>query len=112
MEGKAYPKGWYHFPEYSQEYFKQLTAEQLVKRSDKKGFAKYEWEKVRDRNEALDLKVYNRAASIILGIDKLPISALQTQVESPDIKSNQDPMLLPEVSKNKKRKKRQDSFWD
>lgn len=66
--GQAAP-GYAHFPKYSPEFFKQLTAEQLVTKVVK-GYAKREWQKVRDRNEALDCHVYARAASIALGIDR------------------------------------------
>jgi phage terminase large subunit GpA-like protein len=58
-----------HFPEYNTEYFKQLTAEQLVTRI-LKGYPKRIWQKTRDRNEALDCRVYARAAAIALGIDR------------------------------------------
>jgi phage terminase large subunit GpA-like protein len=51
------------------EYFKQLTAEQLVTRIVK-GYPKRIWQKIRDRNEALDCRVYARAAAIALGIDR------------------------------------------
>lgn len=63
------PHGYMHFPEYAAEYFKQLTAEQLVTRIVK-GYPKREWQKTRDRNEALDCRVYARAAAIALGIDR------------------------------------------
>jgi phage terminase large subunit GpA-like protein len=58
-----------HFPEYSAEYFKQLTAEQLVTKIVK-GYPKRIWQKTRERNEALDCRVYARAAVIALGIDR------------------------------------------
>ncbi|MBR1734630.1 MAG: phage terminase large subunit family protein [Alphaproteobacteria bacterium] len=58
-----------HFPEYPTEYFKQLTAEQLVTQIVK-GYPKREWQKTRDRNEALDCRIYARAAAIALGIDR------------------------------------------
>jgi phage terminase large subunit GpA-like protein len=58
-----------HFPEYNTEYFKQLTAEQLITRIVK-GYPKRIWQKTRDRNEALDCRVYARAAAIALGIDR------------------------------------------
>ncbi len=58
-----------HFPEYATEYFKQITAEQLVTRIVK-GYPKREWQKTRDRNEALDCRIYARAAAIALGIDR------------------------------------------
>ncbi|WNF36419.1 phage terminase large subunit family protein [Bacillaceae bacterium IKA-2] len=56
--------GYCHFPKgsgYSQEYFNGLTAEKLVKRF-KQGIAYLVWKKVRERNEPLDLRVYNTAA--------------------------------------------------
>tara|TARA_B100001564_G_C20660853_1_gene681462 strand:+ start:426 stop:2318 length:1893 start_codon:yes stop_codon:yes gene_type:complete len=62
------PSGYCHFPKYDTEYFKQLTAEQLVTKIVK-GYPKREWQKVRERNEALDCRVYARAAAAALGID-------------------------------------------
>lgn len=70
QDGESVPHGFRHFPEYDAEYFKQLTAEELIKRVVK-GFTKFEWEKVRERNEALDTGVYNRAAAAFYGIDRL-----------------------------------------
>jgi len=52
------------------EWLKQLTAEQLVTVKNKRGFAKLEWQKLRERNEALDCRVYARAAAWILGADR------------------------------------------
>jgi phage terminase large subunit GpA-like protein len=46
---------------YDEEYFLQLTAEQLVTRY-KEGMPYTAWVRTRARNEALDLAVYNRAA--------------------------------------------------
>ena len=68
-EDGSIPYGYMHFPEYNTEYFKQLTAEQLVTKIVK-GYPKREWQKTRDRNEALDCRIYARAASIALGIDR------------------------------------------
>ena len=45
------------------EYFKQLTAEQLVTRIVK-GYPKREWQKTRDRNEVLDCRIYARAIAL------------------------------------------------
>src|SRR5262249_39730874 len=46
-----YPNGYCHFPKHSEEYFKMLTAEQLVTKTVK--FKRvYEWQKLRERNEA------------------------------------------------------------
>lgn len=60
--------GYCHFPTdkgYNREYFDGLTAEKLVKRY-KQGIPYRVWKKVRERNEPLDLRVYNTAALEIL----------------------------------------------
>lgn len=61
--------GFPHFPEYDEEYFKMLCSEELRKKKVK-GFDRWYWEKIRDRNEALDLFVMNRAAAYLIGIDR------------------------------------------
>ena len=63
-------RGACHFPQYGEEYFKQLTAERLVTRIVK-GFPRGSWEKEPGRrNEALDCRVYARAAAAIYGLDR------------------------------------------
>lgn len=64
----CYPPGYCHFPEYDEEYFKQLTAEHLFIRA---GIKRFEWKKVYERNEALDCRVYARAAATAVGLDRL-----------------------------------------
>ncbi|MCO5285196.1 MAG: phage terminase large subunit family protein [Chitinophagaceae bacterium] len=61
--------GYCHFPQYDENYFKGLTAEELVITKDKKGRDKQEWVKKYRRNEPLDVRIYNRAAAHIVGID-------------------------------------------
>jgi phage terminase large subunit GpA-like protein len=54
--------GFCHFPDtYTPEYFDMLTAEKAVPKFVK-GFKRIEWKKIRERNEALDCRVYNLAA--------------------------------------------------
>jgi phage terminase large subunit GpA-like protein len=67
--GIPFPPGYCHFPRYSEEYFKQITAEQLVAKLVK-GYRKLEWQKMRERNEALDCRVYARAAAARVGLDR------------------------------------------
>jgi len=64
-----YPACYCHFPEYPDEYFKMLTAEQLIRKTIR-GYSKYQWEKMRDRNEALDCRIYARAAAAVVGLDR------------------------------------------
>ena len=67
--GEPYPPGYCHFPQYGEEYFKQITAEQLVTRVVK-GYRRTEWQKTRDRNEAIDARSYARAAAAVYGMDR------------------------------------------
>ena len=69
--GATYPPGTIHLPGWADsEWLKQLVAEQLVTVKNKRGFAKLEWQKLRERNEALDARVYARAAAWIAGADR------------------------------------------
>lgn len=74
-QGFDYPPGYCHFPSggnYGDEHFKQLCAEQLVARRNRKtGRTKTEWQQLRPRNEALDCRVYARAAAWDLGLDRM-----------------------------------------
>jgi phage terminase large subunit GpA-like protein len=70
-QGVVHPDGFVHLPKgATAEWVKQLVAEQLVTVIDKRRFSKLEWRKLRDRNEALDLRVYARAALWVLGADR------------------------------------------
>lgn len=69
--GKLYPSGYCHFPQYDEEYFKQITAEQKVLEENSRGFEVYKWEKTRKDNHLLDCRVYNRAAAAMLQIDRM-----------------------------------------
>ena len=54
--GTDYPPGTLHVPGWiDSEWLKQLVAEQLVTVKNKRGFARLEWQKLRERNEALVL---------------------------------------------------------
>jgi phage terminase large subunit GpA-like protein len=64
-KGEEWPVGFCHFPAYGKEYFEQLTAEALITRTVA-GRRISKWEPIRDRNEALDCRVYARAAAASL----------------------------------------------
>lgn len=69
-DGEDWPEGYIHLPDtIDAEFCRQLTAEQLVSRVVK-GYRRHEWQKTRERNEALDCRVYARAASVAVGIDR------------------------------------------
>lgn len=69
-EHEKTPAGFCHFPEYDDEFFKMLTAEEMVTKTNAKGYPVNHWQKVRARNEALDCRIYARAAATFLGIDR------------------------------------------
>jgi phage terminase large subunit GpA-like protein len=65
-----FPSGFVHLPKIDGEFIQQLCAEQLITRRDRNGFPVREWQKVRERNEALDCYVYARAAAAAAGLDR------------------------------------------
>lgn len=68
--GKSNPPGYCHFPNYPEEYFKQLCSEQYVTKEIKVTRRVVgEWRKIRERNEVLDTRVYSRAAAALMNID-------------------------------------------
>jgi phage terminase large subunit GpA-like protein len=69
--GTAHPPGTIHLPAWAEsEWCKQFVAEQLVTVKTRRGFQRLEWQKLRERNEALDCRSYARAAAWIAGIDR------------------------------------------
>jgi phage terminase large subunit GpA-like protein len=67
----GFPAGYVHLPQGADaEWVRQLVAEQLVTVKTRRGFTRLEWQKLRERNEALDCRVYARAAAWIAGIDR------------------------------------------
>jgi phage terminase large subunit GpA-like protein len=69
--GATHPAGYIHLPAaIDTEWCKQLVAEQLVTVKTKRGFTRLEWQKLRERNEALDCRVYARAAAWVAGADR------------------------------------------
>lgn len=72
-EGARYPEGFCHFPKgpnYGDEHFRQLCAEQLSTIKDRRGRMRREWQQLRARNEALDCRVYAMAAAYDLGVHR------------------------------------------
>jgi phage terminase large subunit GpA-like protein len=87
--GEPFPAGYCHFPRYEEEYFRQLTAESLVKGH---------WVVAPNRrNEALDCRVYAHAAASIYGIDRFTEKhwrELEQLLPAPDAKT-ETPAPLP-----------------
>ena len=105
VEGAQEPYGFCYFPEYDQEYFRMLTGEEYITKIVK-GYKRGEWQKIRERNEALDCRVYARAAASVEGIDRFTEDTwanLENQVFEPTINGTTN--ITP------KRKKRDREGW-
>lgn len=108
------PTGFCHFPEYDEEYFKQITAEKVVARRNRKGFAITEWVKDRERNEALDCRIYARAAASMVGLDRVKENSLQKFRVAPIVNSGQvaDNKKELNIKSRERTPKRRESFWE
>jgi phage terminase large subunit GpA-like protein len=90
---EPFPPGFCHFCQMPDEFFKQLTAEQLVPKIVK-GYRRLEWVKMRERNEALDTRVYARAAAAQYGIDRFAErhwKSLEEQIGKPAFSTTEAP---------------------
>lgn len=77
--------GYHHFPmgdTFNEDYFSQLTAEACITEKVR-GVARRVWKKIRPRNEAWDIAVYNLAALYILNPSFPKLAARLGEVESP-----------------------------
>jgi phage terminase large subunit GpA-like protein len=106
------PVGWAHFPEYDEQWFQMLTAEELVRRKVR-GYTRFLWEKIRDRNEALDCRVYARAALWAIGaqrwkperweLERLRVAPLPAPAPAAATPSVTTPELVPRARRARNR---------
>jgi terminase, large subunit len=69
--GAVTPPGYCHFPAYGEDYFKQMTALQLVPHTSPKGFTVRVWELIPGREDHFhDSRRYARAAAAVVGLDR------------------------------------------
>ena len=74
----------YYPKSYEQEWFEQLCSEQLITvRNKTTNHAKQVWKQKRDRNEALDLAVYNLAAAHLLKLEEKDIALKRSDKKGP-----------------------------
>ncbi len=104
----VYPAGYCHFPEYDRSYFEMLTAEQNQMLKNKKtGKVSYQWVKIRTRNEALDCRIYARAAAFIIGIDRFKEATWEKIKAASRVVAKS-----PESGPVKKAPKKKSDFWN
>lgn len=94
--GLELPFGYCHFPEYGEEYFRGITAEEIVPRLVK-GFRRYQWEKVYDRNEPLDCRAYARSMAALAGVDRWDEDTWRELEEAVRVVPEQEPDDEPVV---------------
>jgi len=105
------PYGFCRFPEYNEDHFKRLTAETLETKWIK-GRKKYEWDAHNKRNEQLDCRVYSRAATCLIGMDRFAESkwvSLENDVGYMPEKS--DEVDDPKIEKLKRKRPRVTIKW-
>lgn len=109
---EPYPPGYVHLPDsVTPEYLKQLTAEHLVTKTIK-GYRRTEWQKLRDRNEALDCRVYARAAATLCGIDRFNDSDWRRIEISLGVEARPDPSPEPVPQQRPRFRVRKSKFMD
>jgi terminase, large subunit len=95
--GDVDPPGFCRFPEHGEEYFKQLTAEQLVTHRNPRGYMSFQWEVVPGReNHFLDTRIYARAASAVVGLDRFTETDWKALERSLGLVSPQDTLPFDE----------------
>jgi phage terminase large subunit GpA-like protein len=113
-DGHAHPPGYCHFPQYDLEHFKRLCSEHYMKRTVN-GRTAYRWEKMYERNEQLDCRVYARAAASMFGLDRFTskdFDVLAGKFEAPRPKPNVSERKLEPNEPNKQTPKPTSSYWD
>lgn len=104
--------GFCHFPNYPESYFKELTAEHVIEKLTR-GYKKLVWEKLPGRaNEALDCRVYARAAAALAGVDRLsPGSRLKIPSHQASEKNEPKVKIFTGPKKKKKIIRKKSDFW-
>lgn len=117
-----YPPGFCHFPQYAEEHFKRLTAEELRKKKIN-GNTIYYWHKTYERNEQLDCRNYARAAANSYGLDRfkeqhwLQLEEMSAAVAVIDVQPVEQPKKKTFTQKSRDTKTNpflapgQKSFW-
>lgn len=109
--GKPLCRGYMHFPELDQEFFEQLTGEQLVHKRVK-GRMTSIWEAMRSRVEVLDCTVYSRAAAHLLGLDHWKGENWEALEQELGIVDEDDDGAAQPETENPRPARRPSSYWN
>lgn len=107
----TYPNHYVHYPEFDEEWCKQMSAEALVLRTTPSGERTYVWERSKHKRcEAWDTFVYARAAAFAFGVERfnydnwraalkqLNKNTSNLQSDNSDEISHNDPSIIDESS--------------
>jgi phage terminase large subunit GpA-like protein len=112
-EGEPLPHGWCHFPQYDEEFFRQLCAERLTNTIDRRGYNRFEWVKTRPRNEALDCRIYARAGAALVGADRWSNERWEEEHGMPlPLQAQEVPPAVEEQDGDQEEENGRSSFWD
>lgn len=110
-DGGASPAGYCHLPDVDAEWFKQLTAEQLVEVRKRDGRTEHGWQMIPGRqNHALDARIYARAAAARVGLDQLAARPSEPSL-GPARPARQEPRT-GWLAKRREMGSGRRSFWD
>jgi phage terminase large subunit GpA-like protein len=97
--GGPYPAGYCHWPDtadFGEEFFKQLTAEQMITVRKRNGFLERQWVLLPGRqNHALDVAVYAMAAAAPAQIDRMLRARPGSEKQAPAPKPRQEAAPAP-----------------
>lgn len=102
---KGYPKGFIHFPQLSEEFFKQLTSEACIGIKLATGHVKFEWHKLYPNNEVLDNVCMAFSAYYSIGAHKWPDKVWD------DMDEALAPANQPVKKKKAKKTRKKSNYW-
>lgn len=119
MKEFGYPSTFVHFPMLNEEYFRQITAEQLILQTKRTGHSTYVWTKSYPNNEALDCYCYNIAAYYLLQCNRWDEKRWRETEAHAGIKAISRASEVPRETKQPEKKplkpmqeRRRSSYWN
>lgn len=110
LETGEIPDGYCHFPHRDTNYFRGITAEEIILTKNKRGYDVVVWMKKYKRNEPLDCRVYARAAAYVLGMDRWTDSRW-AQEQYAYVPERDEAVPVAPSPKNQVPAKKKSKFW-
>lgn len=110
--GEPFPSGYCSFPEYDEDFFKQITAEHLVPVVKRTGYTTAEWQLIPGReNHWLDARIYARAAAMLMGMDRVAAARQAQKQAAPQLPPATTRAPEPPAAKEAPPEKKASSGW-